>query len=159
MIMKIYILHQHMIYIFIIIHHCLCIGYFQMQFVVEYSRHIGFYRIIHYQVMIQWIETMIKCWEYDVEIQTLMNCHSCYKTCDNAKVTLQHAVDVVPVSVQTHEPCIHKYCDFQSCWTAVAGYLTNEVKSDQVLKNIATMQLCSVKIWINVDKPRKVEVD
>ena len=34
-----------------------------MYFLVEYSRQIGLYQIIHYPVMIWWIETMIKCWE------------------------------------------------------------------------------------------------
>ena len=59
-----------------------------MKFVVEFSRHIGFYEMIHYQVMIWWIERIIKCWEYEVNIQTLMKGHSCYTTRDNAEVTL-----------------------------------------------------------------------
>ena len=37
---------------------------------------------------------MIQCWEYEVEIQKLMKVHSCYTTCDNAEVALQHSVVV-----------------------------------------------------------------
>ena len=66
--------------------------------VVEYSHQLGFYQMIHYQVMIWWIETMIQFWEYDVEIQTLMKGHLCYTTRDGAKVTLQNDVVVVLVS-------------------------------------------------------------
>ena len=33
------------------------------------------------------------------------------------------------------------------------------MKSDQVLKKLATMVLCSVKIWMTVDEPRAAEVD
>ena len=54
--------------------------------------------MIHYPVIIWWIETMIQCWEYEVDIQTLMKGHSCYTNRDNAEVTLWHAVAVVPVS-------------------------------------------------------------
>ena len=39
-----------------------------------------------------------------------MKGHLCYTTRDNAQVTLQHAVVVVPVSTYTHKICIHKYC-------------------------------------------------
>ena len=80
-----------------------------MQFVFEYSRQIGFYKMIHYQVMIWWIEIMIKYWELEVQIQTFMKGHFCYTNCDNAEVTLRNSVVVVPVSTQTHQPCIHKY--------------------------------------------------
>ena len=48
--------------------------------------------------MIWWIETMIQCWEQEVEIQTLMKGHPCYTTRDDAEVTLQHIVVVVLVS-------------------------------------------------------------
>ena len=34
-----------------------------MYLVVEYSCQLGFYQMIHYQVMIWWIETIIQCWE------------------------------------------------------------------------------------------------
>ena len=67
-------------------------------FVVEYSCQLGFYQMIHYTVMIWWIETMIQCWEYEVEIKTLMKVHLCYTTSDNDEVTLRHAVVVVPMS-------------------------------------------------------------
>ena len=40
----------------------------------------------------------------------------------------------------------------------MAGYLTDQVKSDQVLEKLATLELCSVKIWMTVDKPRTAEV-
>ena len=69
-----------------------------MYFFVEYSHHIGFYQMINYPLMIWWIETIIQCWEYELEIQTLMKGESCYTTHDNAEVTLRHAVVVVPVS-------------------------------------------------------------
>ena len=69
-----------------------------------------------------WIETMIQCWEQEVEKQTLVKGHLCYTTRDNAEVTLRHAVVVVTVSTQTHQPCIHKYFDFHSWWTAVAVF-------------------------------------
>ena len=91
-----------------------------MQLDVKYSCQLSFYQMIRYQVMIWCIETMIKCWEQDVDIQILMKCHSCYKTRDNAEVTLRHAVVVVPVSTQINQPCIHKYWDFHYWWTAVA---------------------------------------
>ena len=29
----------------------------------DYSHQLGFYQMIHYQVMIWWIEKMIQCWE------------------------------------------------------------------------------------------------
>ena len=41
----------------------------------------------------------------------------------------------------------------------MAWYLTYQVKSDQVLKKLATLELCSVKIWVTVDEPRTAEVD
>ena len=69
-----------------------------MLLVVEYSHQLGFYQMIHYQVIIWWIEKMIQCWEYEVEIQTLMKGHLCYTTRDNAQVTLRHVVVIVPVS-------------------------------------------------------------
>ena len=88
-----------------------------------------------------------------------MKVHSCCTSCDNAELTLRHAVVVVPVTTYTHQPCIHKYCDFHSWWTAMAWYLTDQVKSDQVLKKLATLAFCSVKSWMTVDKPRIAEVD
>ena len=94
-----------------------------------------------------------------MEIQTLMKGHSCYTTHNNAEVTLWHAVVVVPVSTYTRPPCIHKYCNFRSWWTAVAWYLEDQLKSDQDLKKLVTMALCSVKIWMTVDDPRIAEVD
>ena len=130
-----------------------------MQLVVEYSRQIGFYQMIHYQVMIWWIETMIQCWEQEVEIQTLMKVHVCYTTRDNAEVTLRHVVVVVPLSTQTHQPCIHKYCDFHYWWTAVAWYLMDQVKSYRVLKKLTTHALCYVKIWMNVDELSTADMD
>ena len=47
--------------------------------------------------MIWFIEAMIQCWEYEVEIQTLMKVRSCYTNRDNSEVTLRHAVVVEPV--------------------------------------------------------------
>ena len=94
-----------------------------------------------------------------MEIKTLMNGRSCYTTCDNAEVTLRHAVVVVPVSTYTHQPFIHKYCNFHYCCTAVAWYLIDQVKSDQVLKKLVTHVLCSVKSWVTVYEQRKAEVD
>ena len=88
-----------------------------------------------------------------------MKGHLCYKTRDNAEVTLRHSVVVVPVSTKTQQPCIHKYCDFHSCWTSAKRYFIDQVKSVQVLKNLATLALCSVKSWITVDKPRIAKVD
>ena len=41
----------------------------------------------------------------------------------------------------------------------VAWYLTYQLKSHQVLKKLATLSLCSVKIWMTVDKTRTSEVD
>ena len=41
----------------------------------------------------------------------------------------------------------------------VAKYLTDQVKSDRVLKKLATHVLCFVKIWMNVDEQRTDEVD
>ena len=93
-----------------------------------------------------------------MEIQTLMKGHLCYITRDNAEVTLHNVVVVVPVSTYTHQPCIHKYCDFHYWWTAVAWHLTDQVKSDLVLKKLATNELCYVKIWITIDKNRTAEV-
>ena len=83
----------------------------------------------------------------------------CYTTCDNSEVTLHHSVVIVPVSTYTHQLCIHKYCDLHYWWTAVAWYLTDRVKSDQLLKKLVTLVLCSVKSWMNVDKPSTAEVD
>ena len=94
-----------------------------------------------------------------MEIQTLMKVHSCYITRDNAEVTLRHVVVVVPVSTLTHQPCIHKYCDFHHWWTMVVWYLTDQVKSDRVLKKLATHALCYVKSWMTVDEPRTAELD
>ena len=94
---------------------------------------------------------MIQCWEQEVEIQTLMKGYSCYTTRDKAEVTLCNAVVVVPVSTQTDQPSIHKYCDFHFWWTSVAGYLADQMKYDRVLKKLATHALCSVKIWMIVD--------
>ena len=37
--------------------------------------------------------------------------------------------------------------------------LTDQVKSDQVLKKLANLALCSVKSQMTVDKPRTDEVD
>ena len=88
-----------------------------------------------------------------------MKGHSCYTNCDNAEVTLCYDVVVVPMSTQTHPPCIHKYCDFRSWWTAVTWYLIDQLKSDQVSKELVTLELCYVKIWMTVDKPRTAEVD
>ena len=78
----------------------------------------------------------------EVEIQTLMKGHSCYTTCDNSEVTLRHVVVVVTVSTYTHQPRIHKYCDFHYWWTAMVWYLTDQEKSGRVLKKLATHALC-----------------
>ena len=88
-----------------------------------------------------------------------MKGHLCYTTRDNSEVTLQHAVVVVPVSTYTHQPYIYKYCDLHYWWTAVEWYLKDQVKSNWVLKKLATHFLCYVKIWITVDKPRTAEVE
>ena len=88
-----------------------------------------------------------------------MKVHSFYTTSDNSEVTLHHAVVVVPVSTYTHQSCIHKYFNLHSWWTEVAWYLTYHLKSDQVLKKLATLALCSVKIWMDVDGPWISEVD
>ena len=88
-----------------------------------------------------------------------MKGHLCYTTRDNAELTLWRAVAVVPVSNQTHQPCIHKYCDYHYWWTKVAWYLTDQVKSDQVFKNLATHALCYVKSCMNVDELRTAEAD
>ena len=87
-----------------------------------------------------------------------MKGHFCYTTRDNAEVKLKHDVVVVPVSTKIHQPCIHKYCDFHSWWTALAWYLTDQVNSNQVLKKLATLALCSVKIWMAVVEQRTAEV-
>ena len=68
-----------------------------MDLVVEYSCQIGFYQMIQYPVMVCLIKTMIKCWEWLVEIQKFMKGHLCYTTRDNAEVTLRHDVFVMPV--------------------------------------------------------------
>ena len=85
-----------------------------------------------------------------MEIQTFTKGHSCYTTRDNAEVTLKNVVVVVPVSTWTHQPCIHKYCDFHSWWTAVVWYLKDQVKSDRVLMKLATHALCYVESWMTV---------
>ena len=41
----------------------------------------------------------------------------------------------------------------------MAWYFTDQVKYEQVLKNLETLELCSVKSWMTVDKPRTAEVD
>ena len=111
------------------------------------------------QIMIHWcIEKMIQYWELEVEIQTLMKGHLCYTTRDNAELTLPHAISVVSVSKQTHQPCIHKYCDFHYWWTAVTWYSTYQEKSNQLLKKLVNMSLCSVKRLVIFDKPRTSEV-
>ena len=69
-----------------------------------------------------------------------MKVHSCYTTRDYAEVKFRRDVVVVLVSTETHQPCIHKYCDFHSCWTVVAWYLTDQVNSDRVLKKLATIR-------------------
>ena len=89
----------------------------------------------------------------------MIKVHSCYTTLDSSEVTLRHDVVVVLVSTYTHQSYIHKYCNLYSCWTAVAWYLTDQVKSNQVLKNFATLELFSVKSWIAVNKPRTDDVD
>ena len=88
-----------------------------------------------------------------------MKVHLCYTTRNNSEVTLRHAAVVVPVSTETHQPCIHKYCDFHYWWTAVEWYLKDQVKSNQVLNNLATRAFYYVKIWMTVDEPRTSEVD
>ena len=82
-----------------------------------------------------------------MEIQKLMKVHLCYITCDNSQVTLRNVV------------VVHKYCDFHYWWTAVAWYLTDQVKSDRVLKNLTTHALCYVKSWMAVDEPRTAVLD
>ena len=94
-----------------------------------------------------------------MEIQTLMNGCLCYTARDNTELTLRHAFVVVPLSTYTHQPCIHKYCDFHYWWTEVAWYLKDQVNSNRVLKKLASHDLCYVKSWMTVDKPRTDEVD
>ena len=94
-----------------------------------------------------------------MEIQTLMKGYSCYTAFDNAKLTLRQDAVVVPMSTYTHQLCIHKYCDLHYWWTVVAWYLTDQVKYDQVLEELADLALCSVKSWINVNEPKISEVD
>ena len=94
-----------------------------------------------------------------MDIQTLMKGHSCYTTRDNSEVTLWHDVVIVPVSTETHTTCIHKYCDFCSWCTSVSWYLKDKMNSDQVLKKLVTLALCSVKSWMTVEEPRAVEAD
>ena len=94
-----------------------------------------------------------------MEIQTFMKGLSCYTIHDNSEVILRHAVVVVPVSTHTHQPCIHKYCNFHYWWTAVAWYLTDQVNPEQVLKNLATHELCYVKRWKIVEETKTAEVD
>ena len=93
-----------------------------------------------------------------MEIQTLMKGYSCYTTCDNSEVTLRHAVVVVLVSTYTHQPYIHKYCDFNYWLMAVAWYFIDQVKSKQVLKNLATLVICYVKIWMTVNELRNADL-
>ena len=69
-----------------------------MYFVVEYSRQLGLFQMIHYPVMIRWIDAIIQCWQYEVEIQTLIKNNSVYTTRDNAEVELHDAVSFVLVS-------------------------------------------------------------
>ena len=94
-----------------------------------------------------------------MDIQISMKGHLCYTTHDNSEVTLWNAVVVLPVSTYKNQPCIHKYCNLHSWWTAVVCYLTDPVKYDQVLKNLATLALCSVKIWVTVEEPMTADVD
>ena len=84
---------------------------------------------------------------------------SCYITCDNDEVTLWRDVAVLSVSTLIHPPCIHKYFYLCSWWTAVAWYLKNKLKSDQVSKKLVNMDLCSVNNCMTVDKLRVAEVD
>ena len=63
----------------------------------------------------------------------------CYKTLDNAEVTLCHAVAVALVSTYIHPPWIPKYCDFRSWWTSMAWYFTDQLNSDQVSKELVTL--------------------
>ena len=51
------------------------------------------------------------------------------------------------VSTWTHQQCIHKYYNFHYWWTAVAWYLTDQVKSEWILKKLASHALCYVKIY------------
>ena len=39
----------------------------------------------------------------------------------------------------------------------MAWYLTDQLKSDYVSKELATLELCSVKSWKTVDEPRTTE--
>ena len=94
-----------------------------------------------------------------MEIQTLIKGNVCYTTRDNYEVVLLHSVVVVTVSTETHQPCIYKYCDLHSWWTVGAWYLTDQVKSNQVLNNLAVHAFCYVKIWMTLDKPKKSEVE
>ena len=41
----------------------------------------------------------------------------------------------------------------------MAWYLMDQVKSDQVLKNLAALVLCYVKSWMTFDEPSTSEVD
>ena len=88
-----------------------------------------------------------------------MKVNLCYTTRDNSEVTLRHVAVVVPVSTQTHQPCMHKYSDFHYWWTAVAWYLTDQAKYDWLLKKLATHALCYVKSWMTVDEPMTAELD
>ena len=42
---------------------------------------------------------------------------------------------------------------------AVAWYLKDQVKSDQVFNNLTDLALCNIKSWMTVDKPSTAEVD
>ena len=94
-----------------------------------------------------------------MEIKKIMKGCLCYKNRDNAEVKLWNAVVVVPVSTWTNPPCIHKYSDFCCWWKTVVWYLTDQMKSEQVLKKLVTLALCYVKSWMAVDEPRTEEVD
>ena len=89
----------------------------------------------------------------------IINGHSCYTTREYSEITLNNSVVIFLVSNYTHQPCIHKYCDFHYWWTAVAWYLTDQVKSDRLLKKLATHALCYVKSWITVDEPMIDELE
>ena len=83
----------------------------------------------------------------------------CYTTRDNSEVKLRRMAVVVMVSTQTHQSCIHKYCDFNYWWTPVAWYLTDQKKYDRVLNKLVTHVLCYVKNWMTVGKRKTSEVD
>ena len=88
-----------------------------------------------------------------------MKDHLCHIPRDNANVTLWNAVVAVTVSTYTHQPCIHKYCDFHYWWTAMAWYLKDQVKSNWVLKKLETCAMCYLKIWITFDESMTAKLD